>query len=396
MFRGGREALRSLTQSGFCDTFRLHHHETGLFSWWDYRMLAFPKNRGLRIDAVLAAGVFARNARLRESIARCGKGRSHPITRRSGQSLPCEHSRKITAARNEPAGPAAHDLGRLMRFLSSLDQPLAHYIGSAVEFATSEEVADRFKEIPASEFERAVVFVRPDGVVFSGAEAVWRSLAYRPSKRWLEWSYDHVAGFAAISEFCYRVIAHNRMFASALTRLFWGKDARVPTYFWARSWFLRLLGLVYLIAFVSLWTQIDGLIGANGILPVSQFLPAVQEQLGQRAYSILPTLCWFNSSNAFLHFLCGGGALLSLLLMAGIAPAVMLLGLFVLYLSLAIAGQTFLGFHWDTSSSKQDFFQFFWRRGGSSPKHLRRPAFPVSACFFRNCCFSSSCSCRAW
>src|SRR4051794_35590016 len=237
-------------------------------------------------------------------------------------------------------------------------------IGSAVEFVKSQEIAERFKEIPASQFERAVVLVRPDGLVFTGAEAVWRSLAYRPSKRWLEWSYDHVPGFAIISDFCYGAIARNRTSASAVTRLFWGKNAQAPTYFWARRWFLRLLGLVYLIAFVSLWTQIDGLIGGNGILPVSQFLPAAQEQIGQHAYSILPTLCWFNSSNAFLHFLCGGGVLLSLLLVAEIAPAVMLFGLFVFYLSLAIAGQTFLGFQWDILLLEAGFLSMFlapWR-----------------------------------
>ena len=32
--------------------------------------------------------------------------------------------------------------------------------------------------------------------------------------------------------------------------------------------FIRVLGVIYLIAFISLWTQIDGLIGHNGILPV--------------------------------------------------------------------------------------------------------------------------------
>jgi len=55
-----RAALRTLTEIGFCDTFRLHHQETGLFSWWDYRMLAFPKNRGLRIDAILASQELCR------------------------------------------------------------------------------------------------------------------------------------------------------------------------------------------------------------------------------------------------------------------------------------------------------------------------------------------------
>ncbi len=50
-----RAALREVCDVGFRDTLRLQHTEGGLFSWWDYRMLSFPKNRGLRIDAVLAS-----------------------------------------------------------------------------------------------------------------------------------------------------------------------------------------------------------------------------------------------------------------------------------------------------------------------------------------------------
>ncbi|MEP7015149.1 MAG: exodeoxyribonuclease III [Verrucomicrobiota bacterium] len=50
-----RQAFGELGRIGLRDTLRLHHHEGGLFSWWDYRMLSFPKNRGLRIDAVLAS-----------------------------------------------------------------------------------------------------------------------------------------------------------------------------------------------------------------------------------------------------------------------------------------------------------------------------------------------------
>ena len=49
-----RAAFRQLCDVGLIDTLRLHRQESGLFSWWDYRMLSFPKNRGLRIDAVLA------------------------------------------------------------------------------------------------------------------------------------------------------------------------------------------------------------------------------------------------------------------------------------------------------------------------------------------------------
>jgi exodeoxyribonuclease-3 len=58
---GERAAFRALGAIGLNDTLRLHHAEAGLFSWWDYRMLAFPKNRGLRIDAILAgSGLAAR------------------------------------------------------------------------------------------------------------------------------------------------------------------------------------------------------------------------------------------------------------------------------------------------------------------------------------------------
>ncbi|MEP6699123.1 MAG: exodeoxyribonuclease III [Verrucomicrobiota bacterium] len=55
-----RTAFAQLCAAGFTDTLRLHHPEPGLFSWWDYRMLAFPKNRGLRIDAILANQPLAR------------------------------------------------------------------------------------------------------------------------------------------------------------------------------------------------------------------------------------------------------------------------------------------------------------------------------------------------
>ena len=56
---GERKAFDDLCSLGLVDTLRLHHPETGLFSWWDYRMLAFPKNRGLRIDAILASKTLA-------------------------------------------------------------------------------------------------------------------------------------------------------------------------------------------------------------------------------------------------------------------------------------------------------------------------------------------------
>ncbi|APR83783.1 Exodeoxyribonuclease III [Minicystis rosea] len=49
-----RAALRRVLDWGLVDAFRARHPgEAGLYSWWDYRMGAFKKNRGLRIDLAL-------------------------------------------------------------------------------------------------------------------------------------------------------------------------------------------------------------------------------------------------------------------------------------------------------------------------------------------------------
>jgi len=56
---GERAAFQQLCEAGLSDTLRLHHQESDLFTWWDYRMLSFPKNRGLRIDAILASKALA-------------------------------------------------------------------------------------------------------------------------------------------------------------------------------------------------------------------------------------------------------------------------------------------------------------------------------------------------
>ena len=242
-----------------------------------------------------------------------------------------------------------------------------------VDYVTYQEMADRFPEIPREQFQKSVVFVDKDGEVFFAAEAVYRSLRYRSSRKWLSWSYDRVPAFAALSEIAYKIVARNRGFGSSITRLLWGNDVRPPTYFASRRWFLRALGVVYLIAFVSLWVQVDGLIGTRGVSPVGDFLPAAHQQLDGRAFWILPTLCWFNSSDAFLHFLCGAGVVLSLLLIVGITPILSLIGLFVFYLSLTIAGQTFLSFQWDILLLETGFLSIFLAPWGLWPRNLFGP-----------------------
>jgi exodeoxyribonuclease-3 len=53
-----RQALGAILDIGLVDIFRKHHAEGGHYSWWDYRQLAFPFNKGLRIDLILASPSF--------------------------------------------------------------------------------------------------------------------------------------------------------------------------------------------------------------------------------------------------------------------------------------------------------------------------------------------------
>jgi exodeoxyribonuclease-3 len=54
-----RAAFRSLLGLGLKDSFRLFDQPAKSFSWWDYRMLGFQKNRGLRIDHILLSETLA-------------------------------------------------------------------------------------------------------------------------------------------------------------------------------------------------------------------------------------------------------------------------------------------------------------------------------------------------
>ena len=57
-----REALERIRAWGFVDVVRKHNPEGHLYSWWDYRRLAFPRNDGLRIDHIFATSAVAESS----------------------------------------------------------------------------------------------------------------------------------------------------------------------------------------------------------------------------------------------------------------------------------------------------------------------------------------------
>jgi predicted DCC family thiol-disulfide oxidoreductase YuxK len=212
-------------------------------------------------------------------------------------------------------------------------------------------VAERFPELAHDQCEQAVQLIDTDGSVHSAAEAVFRALAVAPRHRWPLWLYQHFPGVAPLTEFFYRSVAKHRTGFSWFTRLLWGQHVEQPTHFLTRWIFLRLLGFAYLFAFVSLWTQVNGLIGSHGITPAAQFMELVRNWARTHdnldVHLIAPTLCWFSASDAFLHLLCAGGTILSLLVICGIASAPALALLWLFYLSLSVVGDVFLSFQWD-------------------------------------------------
>ncbi len=128
------------------------------------------------------------------------------------------------------------------------------------------------------------------------------------------------------------------------------ETARAPdraTYVLSRWLFLRLLGVVYLVAFVSLAVQITGLVGERGVLPARAFLERAHALYGSEAYRLFPSLCWLGASDGVLRTLAWGGAALALLLVAGVAQVAVLALLWLVYLSLSVVGQEFLWFQWD-------------------------------------------------
>jgi hypothetical protein len=154
--------------------------------------------------------------------------------------------------------------------------------------------------------------------------------------------------------------------------------AHANTYRISAWLFLRLLAVVYLAAFASLWVQIDGIIGSKGIVPAESFLQEAKLQYGSASYYLFPTVSWFGAGDRSLHVLCASGMLLALLLLAGILPGPACLGLWAIYLSLSVVGQEFLAYQWDTLLTETGLLAVFlapWKlqprlRNGNCPSRI--------------------------
>ena len=233
--------------------------------------------------------------------------------------------------------------------------------GDRVDYEPSQSVGPGFPQIAPEEFARAVQWVGEDGEICSGAEAVLSALATAtwPGRIGLA-AYRRVSIFSRLADAAYSGVAAHREFFSVLTRMLWGNDVRPPTYGISSRIFLRVLGGIFLVAFLSFGAQIDGLIGSTGILPATEFFGAVGKVAGGDAFWECPSLLWWTGAgDAALHGWCWAGVASSVLLIVGIAPAANLVLLWAIYLSLTIAGQDFYQFQWDILLLETGFLAIF-------------------------------------
>ncbi len=220
--------------------------------------------------------------------------------------------------------------------------------GNAVAYAPYQQVGHQYPGISEGEFRGGVQYIDGHGThQGGGAKASFLTLSHAPGKKFWLGLYRHAPGFAPVSELVYGVIAKRRPLFHKISILLWGRDYDPPRHDLVSWLFLRLLGLIFLSAFISFAVQADVLIGPNGVLPLSEYTAMLKERLGGDRFRYYLMVFWFGSGLFAVKAVCWGGALFSLLLVAGVLPQLSLAALYILYLSLFYAGQTFMTFQWD-------------------------------------------------
>ena len=133
------------------------------------------------------------------------------------------------------------------------------------------------------------------------------------------------------------------------------------TYQTTRFFMMRLLGLVYFVAFASAFFQLPALVGDDGLLPAHDFLHWIVRERGTTVAVLrLPTILWIvGTSDLALRITCGLGAALSLAVLCGATNAVVQVALWILYMSIAHVGQVFYGYGWESQLLETGFLSIF-------------------------------------
>ncbi len=156
------------------------------------------------------------------------------------------------------------------------------------------------------------------------------------------------------------------------------------SYWLTRFMILRLLGVIYAVAFLVAINQILPLIGSNGLLPVNIYLHRITEAVGSAGagFMRLPSIFWFGHSDNTLLIFAWIGFALSLVVIAGYANVPILFILWFLYMSFVHVGQEWYGYGWEIQLTETGFLAIFlcplW---DARPFPKRTPPFPIIVLF---------------
>ncbi|MBI3843595.1 MAG: DUF393 domain-containing protein [Planctomycetes bacterium] len=135
-------------------------------------------------------------------------------------------------------------------------------------------VLEHYPRLTAAACERAMQLVLPDGRIFAGAEAVSHALRLRAALAPIGWLYL-VPGVRQLMDWGYDLVARNRfrLQGEVCTDDACRTHQRDPPPGRAcvRDLFLRALGMIFVIAFLSLAVQSTLLWGREGLLPARQY-----------------------------------------------------------------------------------------------------------------------------
>ena len=133
------------------------------------------------------------------------------------------------------------------------------------------------------------------------------------------------------------------------------------TYWLTRFVLLRWMGFVYVIAFYVAARQLVPLVGENGLTPANIYFKHVVEYYGssQNAFLNMPSIFWINCSDTWLRVVPWIGVVISCVVLAGYANALMMTLLWIFYVSIVQVGQTWYGYGWEIQMSETGFLCIF-------------------------------------
>ncbi len=132
------------------------------------------------------------------------------------------------------------------------------------------------------------------------------------------------------------------------------------TYWLTRYIILRLLGLIYAVGFLVAINEIVPLIGSDGLLPIGNSIKLISDAIGPtEGFIRLPSIFWFAHSDTMLLITAWIGFLLSCVVMAGYANALLLTVIWFLYMSFVHLGQDWYAYGWEIQLNETGFLAIF-------------------------------------